>query len=45
MRTWLRSLFNAILSKVPGKTSRPDTATRMVIDADFSLHRELPREN
>ena len=37
MRTWLRSLVNAFLGKVPGKTSRPDTATRMMIDADFSL--------
>jgi hypothetical protein len=36
MRTWLRSLVNAILGKVPGKTSRPDTATRMAVDADFS---------
>ena len=31
MRTWLRSLLNAILGKVPGKTSRPDTATRMAM--------------
>ena len=44
MPTWLRSLFNAFLGKVPGKTSRLDTATRMMIDADFSLRRELPRE-
>ena len=36
MRTWLRSLVNAILGKVPGKTSRPDTATRMAMDADLS---------
>jgi hypothetical protein len=27
MPTWLRSLVNAILGKVPGKTSRLDTAT------------------
>jgi hypothetical protein len=40
MPTWLRSLVNAFL----GKTSRLDTATRMMIDADFSLRRELPRE-
>jgi hypothetical protein len=40
MRTRLRSLVNAILGKVPGKTSRPDTATRMAIDADFSYRRE-----
>ena len=25
MRTWLRSLVNAILGKVPGKTRRLDT--------------------
>jgi hypothetical protein len=35
MRTWLRSLLNAILGKVPGKSSRPDTATRMAMDADL----------
>jgi hypothetical protein len=40
MRTWLRSLVNAILGKVPGKTSRPDTATRMAMDADLSDRRE-----
>jgi hypothetical protein len=48
MRTWLRSAVNAILGKVPGKTSRLDTATRMAIDADFSYRREprppLPKE-
>ena len=44
MPTWLRSLVNAFLGKVPGKTSRLDTATRMMIDADFSLSPELPRE-
>ena len=42
MPTWLRSLVNAVLGKVPGKTSRPDTATRMMIDADFSDRREPP---
>jgi hypothetical protein len=36
MRTWLRSLVNAIVGKVPGKNSRLDTATRMAMDADFS---------
>jgi hypothetical protein len=36
MRTWLRSLVDAILGKVPGKTSRLDTATRMAMDADLS---------
>jgi hypothetical protein len=44
MPTWLRSLVNAFLGRVPGKTSRLETATRMMIDADFSLDRELPRE-
>lgn len=43
-RTWLRSAVNAILGKVPGKTSRPDTATRMAMDADFSDRREPARE-
>ena len=28
----------------PGQNYRLDTATRMMIDADFSLRRELPRE-
>jgi hypothetical protein len=41
VRTWLRSLVNAILGKVPG---RPDTATRMAMDADFSYRREPTRE-
>jgi hypothetical protein len=40
MQTWLRSIVDAILGRVPGKTSRPDTATRMAIDADFSDRRE-----
>jgi hypothetical protein len=40
MPTWLRSLVNAILGKVPGKTSRLDTATRMAMDADFSDRHE-----
>jgi hypothetical protein len=40
MRTWLRSLVNAVLGKVPGKTSRPDTATRMAMDADLGDRRE-----
>lgn len=35
MRTWLNSVVNAMLGRVPGKTSRLDTATRMAIDADF----------
>ena len=46
MPTWLRSVVNAISGKVPGKTSRPDTATRMAMDADFSDRREpTPRVN
>jgi hypothetical protein len=36
MRTWLRSIVNAILGRVAGKTSRPDAATRMAMDADSS---------
>jgi hypothetical protein len=44
MRTWLHSVVNAILGKVPGKTSRLDTATRMALEADFSNRgeRETP---
>jgi hypothetical protein len=49
MRTWLSSLVNAILGRIPGKISRLDTATRMAVDADFSdrhpsMPRALPRE-
>jgi hypothetical protein len=48
MPAWLRSLVSAILGKVPGKTSRLDTATRMAMDADFSQREPklpaLPRE-
>jgi hypothetical protein len=40
MPTWLRSVVNAISGKVPGKTSLPDTATRMAMDADFNDRRE-----
>ena len=49
MLIWLRSVVDAILGRVPGKTSRLDTATRMAMDEDFS-HRlkrippVLPRE-
>jgi hypothetical protein len=43
MQTWLRSIFDVILGKVPGKTSRLDTATRMATDADFSdRHKPTP---
>lgn len=44
MTTWLRSVINTILGKVPGKTGHLDTATPMMVDGDFSLRRELPRE-
>jgi hypothetical protein len=40
MRTWLSSLTNAILGRIPGKTSRLDTATRMAVDADVRYRRE-----
>jgi hypothetical protein len=40
MRTWLHSVVDTILGKIPGKTSRLDTATRMALDADFSHRRE-----
>ena len=40
MRAWLRSIVDVILGRVPGKTSRPDTATRMAMGADFSYGRE-----
>ena len=40
MPTWLRSVVNAISGKIPGKTRRLDTATRMAMDADFSHRRE-----
>jgi hypothetical protein len=43
MRTWLRSAVNAVLGKVPGKTGRLDTATRMAMDADFGDRREPRR--
>ena len=36
METWLRSVVDMMLGRVPGKTSRLDTATRMAKDADFS---------
>ena len=38
------SVVNTILGKVPGKTSRPDTATRMAMDADFSDRLDRPGE-
>jgi hypothetical protein len=40
MQTWLRSVVDTMLGRVSGKTSRPDTATRMAVDADFSYRRE-----
>jgi hypothetical protein len=44
MGTWLRSVIDAILGRVPGKTCRLDTATRMATDADFSDRGEPARE-
>jgi hypothetical protein len=49
MRTWFRSVVDTVLGRVPGKTSRLDTATRMVMDTEFrdgypSMSRVLPRE-
>jgi hypothetical protein len=40
MRAWLRSVVDAILGTVPGKTNRLDTATRMAMEADFSDRHE-----
>jgi hypothetical protein len=40
MRTWLRSVADKMLGRVPGKTSRLHTATRMAKDADFNDRRE-----
>jgi hypothetical protein len=47
MRTWLRSVVEAILGTVPGKKGRLDTATRMAMDADFRDRRETkpPRKS
>jgi hypothetical protein len=42
MRTWLRSIVDTMLGRVPGKTGRLDTATHMAMDADFS-YRPAPR--
>jgi hypothetical protein len=42
MRAWLRSVVDAIVGRVPGRTSRLDTATRMAMHADFS-HRPTAR--
>jgi hypothetical protein len=42
MRTWLSSLINAILGRIPGKTSYLDTATRIAMGADFS-YRNKPK--
>jgi hypothetical protein len=36
MRTWLRLVVEKVLGRIPGKTSRLDTATRMAMDADFT---------
>jgi hypothetical protein len=37
---WVRSVAYAILGKVLGKSARPDTATRMAMDADFGDRNE-----
>ena len=37
MLSTLRSLVNAILGKVPGKPDRLGTATRLAMDADFTV--------
>jgi hypothetical protein len=39
MQAWWRSVVDAILGKVPGKTSHLDTATRTATDANFSYRR------
>ena len=36
MLTWLRSIADAALGKVPGKPDHADTATRMCLDPDLS---------
>jgi hypothetical protein len=41
MRAWLRSVVDTILGRVPGKTGRLDTATRMAMAADFVDRREV----
>jgi len=48
MPAWLNSVVDTILGRVPAKTGRLDTATRMAMDADFSCRRDaaspsLPR--
>jgi hypothetical protein len=45
MRTWLKSIIDAMLGRVAGKTGRLDTATRMAMDADFSREPALPGES
>jgi hypothetical protein len=44
MQTWLRLVVDTILGRVPGKTSRLDTATRMAMDANFT-DRDKPRSS
>lgn len=51
MRTRLRLIVDMMLGRVPGETSRPDTATRMAMDGDLSSRhdsnssgRRYPRE-
>ena len=46
MLSTLRSLVNALLGKVSGKSDRLDTATRMAMDADFTAKPNAePKEN
>ena len=40
MRTWLRSLVNAVLDKVPGKPAGPIQQLILAMDADFSDRQE-----
>jgi hypothetical protein len=43
MRTRLSLVIDSILGRVPGKTSRLDTATKMAMTADFSdRHESVP---
>lgn len=41
MASWLRSVVNTILGRIPDKTGRLDTATRMAMAANFVDRREV----
>ena len=45
MRTCLRSLVDKMLAKVPGKTSRPDTATRWLWTRISAIAESLRRQS